>query len=119
MTSDNICDILVPEKKQQSLRTQKNRLITSEYGLANAASLIRLAAFCIFHSWREKCRGSFCYGKFLRSVTKNAQLVMIETSYILKGKNRRIAALKLEVIAETIKVDISGALGKLLEQSSL
>ena len=45
MTSDNICDILVPEKKQQSLRTQKNRLITSEYGLANAASLIRLAAF--------------------------------------------------------------------------
>ena len=52
-------------------------------------------------------------------MTKNAQLVMIETSYILKGKNRRIAALTLEVIAETIKVDISGALGKLLEQSSL
>ena len=52
-------------------------------------------------------------------MTKNAQLVMIETSYILKGKNRRIAALKLEVKAESIKVDISGALGKLLEQSSL
>ena len=31
---------------------------------------------------------------------------MIETSYILKGKNRRIAALKLEVKAESIKVDI-------------
>ena len=42
----------------------------------------------------------------MRSVTKSAQLVMIETSYILKGKNKRIAALKLEVKAETIKVDI-------------
>ena len=42
----------------------------------------------------------------MRSVTKNAQLVMMETSYILKGKNREIAALKLEVKAEIIKVDI-------------
>ena len=31
---------------------------------------------------------------------------MIETSYILKGKIREIAALKLEVIAGKIKVDI-------------
>ena len=30
----------------------------------------------------------------------------VETSYILKGKNREIVALKLEVKAEIIKVDI-------------
>ena len=39
-------------------------------------------------------------------MTKNAQVVMMETSYILKGKNREIVALKLEVKAEIIKVDI-------------
>ena len=46
MTSDNICDILVPEKKQQSLRHMKNYLITCEYGLSNAAGFERTC--CVF-----------------------------------------------------------------------
>ena len=44
---------------------------------------------------------------------------MIETSYILKGKNRGIAALKLEVKAEIIKVDIQWKLRLVHWKSSL
>ena len=54
MTSDNICDILVPEKKQQSLRHMKNYLITCEYGLSNAAGFERTC--CVFCVFGPKCK---------------------------------------------------------------
>ena len=66
MTSDNICVILVPEKKQQSLRNTKNYLITCEYSLSNAAGFER--ACCVFTYSSYSARnvedkfvlGSFC-----------------------------------------------------------
>ena len=45
MTSDNICDILVSEKKQQSIQHTKSLFNNKWIRFSNAASLIWLAAF--------------------------------------------------------------------------
>ena len=70
MTSETICDILVMEKKQQSLQCTENCLITSEYGLSNAAGFEGTCCVCYFG---EDRRRTVCFEMYLHDRSKSGK----------------------------------------------